>query len=928
MTSKSSTYSAALFVVLVGMGLSALGVVTYMRMSQEKVTTASKASQVYSLSSENVGATAQFSGGEGALMYDLYPSEPNKPLFKLPNVSRESVTAFISSQPTYVLSGETSQAQRLIPDTKSTVRLKGAYTDADIDAGLGGETFGLQNVDVGKSHYYYEQTRCDGIPVFGSYVNVHVNKDAEVYALSGALAQDDAVCTTSINDAQARALAEAEFEKSFSQKGVTKSSVEYVFNPAMLHLPGTTSHLSYFINVCNIADEGVSGYCHAYFVDRADGSIRYNMTMSPDAMNRYVTSGNTQRTEGSPATNNTYVDTAYDALGSAYEYFKSKFNRDSFDDRGARLQAQIVKSGLQANNCMFNGTGIVCGEIFTALDVIVHEFAHGVTLHTAGLIYQNESGALNEALSDIFASAVDSKDWTLGENSRKGALRSMQNPTQFGHPDSMVSSKFYCGTQDNGGVHINSGVFNKAYFLMSSGGSHNGCQTQGIGRDAAAAIIYKAITTYARGKSGGQYLDMYNAVNQACGDIHGASSATCANVKASMEATYMDKPSKCKGGSSSTKATCSGVTPGNPEPSKAPTGIQPTTTPSTTKIPTPTPTGTKPQTTPPLTIIPTLSPTSIGILKSSGVLKSTVSSSELWQGDVKITQESGKYVLRSEIYAKALDGTSFEERKNTGVQALLAINGIESDMQARLHRNDEVLELGSYKVTSDGRIVVEYTSDKDLSAFTTLEVYVQSAKQKTESPILVASLSSTQSDPASKYKVTLNMSLRFQGVERKPTSTQAQLVRIGVGGEDVDEIIYNKIVFTPAEGGVWNGQAVFEIPDGKTYKLLVKGPKHLQKKYCTLEPRETVPGGYVCEEEALELHTGINELDLSHVMQLAGDVNQDGRVNAADVRLVRARLGSKTAQDLTLADMNYDGIVNAMDDSLILYTLSNRPQQN
>ena len=126
----------------------------------------------------------------------------------------------------------------------------------------------------------------------------------------------------------------------------------------------------------------------------------------------------------------------------------------------------------------------------SSLDVTAHELTHAVTNLTADLEYQCQSGALNESMSDIFASNVDSDDWEIGEDLPGGALRDMANPAngdppQPAHVDDFVEmpndgSPF----NDNGGVHYNSGIPNHAYYLM----------VQSIGRKAAEQIVYRALT--------------------------------------------------------------------------------------------------------------------------------------------------------------------------------------------------------------------------------------------------------------------------------------------------------------------------------------------------------------------------------------------------------------------------------------------------
>ena len=126
----------------------------------------------------------------------------------------------------------------------------------------------------------------------------------------------------------------------------------------------------------------------------------------------------------------------------------------------------------------------------SSLDITAHELTHAVTEMTAGLEYQCQSGALNESMSDIFASNVDDDDWEIGEDLPGGAIRDMENPEDGDPPQPAHVDDFNempndgNPFNDHGGVHYNSGIPNHAYYLM----------VQAIGRDAAEAIVYRALT--------------------------------------------------------------------------------------------------------------------------------------------------------------------------------------------------------------------------------------------------------------------------------------------------------------------------------------------------------------------------------------------------------------------------------------------------
>lgn len=233
-------------------------------------------------------------------------------------------------------------------------------------------------------------------------------------------------------------------------------------------------------------------------------------------------------------------------MGIVYDYYKNVFNRNSFDNAGAQIKAS-VHVGRSYNNAYWNGTQLAFGDgdgsmfiaLSGALDVTAHEFQHAVTSKTANLIYQNESGALNEAWSDIMGTAVefyanDRPDWLMGEDiSGPGlgavALRSLADPSLMGDPDHY--SKRYVGTQDNGGVHTNSGIANKIAYLVASGGTHYGVTVQGQGVNVMEKVFYRALTTYMTSST--NYAGAKSACVQSATDLYGAGSA---QVKAVQDA--------------------------------------------------------------------------------------------------------------------------------------------------------------------------------------------------------------------------------------------------------------------------------------------------------------------------------------------------------------------------------------------------------
>jgi bacillolysin len=244
----------------------------------------------------------------------------------------------------------------------------------------------------------------------------------------------------------------------------------------------------------------------------------------------------TQLTSNNNTWNNPTAVSAHYNAGRAYEYFRQTFNRNSINGQGGAIISLIniaEEDGSAMDNAFWNGAAMFYGNgnrafnapLAKALDVAGHEMSHGVIQNTANLEYRNESGAINESFADIFGAMIDRDDWLIGEDVvnpqvfRSGALRDMSNPNNGGTRFGDISwqpahvSEQYRGQEDNGGVHINSGIPNRAYYLFA---------TQ-VGKDVAEQIYYRALTTYLVRSS--QFVDLRLAVLQAAADRHGNNSS-------------------------------------------------------------------------------------------------------------------------------------------------------------------------------------------------------------------------------------------------------------------------------------------------------------------------------------------------------------------------------------------------------------------
>ena len=241
--------------------------------------------------------------------------------------------------------------------------------------------------------------------------------------------------------------------------------------------------------------------------------------------------------------NNTFDDpslvSAHYNASTVYDYFFNTFQRNSLDGNGGSTLSvtNIKENGIDVDNAFWNGRFIGYGNGKTgfkplagSLDVAAHEFSHGIVQATAGLEYKDESGAIDESFCDIFGVLVDRDDWTLGEEVvndeyyPNGFLRSLEEPKLGDQPDN-YNDVIYLGTDiDNGGVHINSGIPNKAFYIIASS----------IGKDKAEQIYYRALTTYLTRSS--DFLDLRIGLEESAIDIYGSNSAELISVKEGLDA--------------------------------------------------------------------------------------------------------------------------------------------------------------------------------------------------------------------------------------------------------------------------------------------------------------------------------------------------------------------------------------------------------
>ncbi len=225
------------------------------------------------------------------------------------------------------------------------------------------------------------------------------------------------------------------------------------------------------------------------------------------------------------------VSAHYNA-GFCYDYYKNNFNRNAIDGNGGTIVSIINvadENGNGLDNAFWSGTAMFYGNgniVFSsplakALDVSGHEMTHGVIQSASGLKYSDESGAINESFADIFGALIDGGDWRMGEdivNTQyypSGALRDLSNPHNGGSSLNQLYyqpahySERYIGTQDNGGVHINSGIPNFAFYKFA---------TQ-VGLNKAKKVYYKTLNSYITKSA--NFVDLKAAIERAAQDLYG-----------------------------------------------------------------------------------------------------------------------------------------------------------------------------------------------------------------------------------------------------------------------------------------------------------------------------------------------------------------------------------------------------------------------
>ncbi len=399
----------------------------------------------------------------------------------------------------------------------------------------------------GTSHVRFQQ-QINGMNVYGATLVAHMrNSDSTIYAVNGEfIADNDFADTATVAAIASLQAALAANNISDYEIKDTQSELAYVVVP-----DGSTAVLAWRTLVA-YQDAGHSRLDYVY-VNASNGDLVTTHPTIHPIRNVRTYDGNSRTSlpgtldcVNEQACSDAVAQEAHDNAKATYDYYQAKFGRDSLNDNGFTLISTVHygSTSNDKNNAFWNGSQMAYGDgdgnIFSPLggsfDVVAHEFTHGITTFESDLIYSYESGAMNEALSDIFGAAasawrdgsISAETWLIGEdvytpNTPGDALRYMDDPTEDNYSRDYYPERL-TGPGDAGGVHGNSGIANLAFYLLVEGGSHPRNKTSyvvpAIGMAKAEQIFYRAQTTYLTPSS--NFQASRNATAQAAQDLYGA----------------------------------------------------------------------------------------------------------------------------------------------------------------------------------------------------------------------------------------------------------------------------------------------------------------------------------------------------------------------------------------------------------------------
>ena len=397
-----------------------------------------------------------------------------------------------------------------------------------------GASFGIANASeellltkntpraTGGSTLRYQQVYL-GVPIFAGEIIINLNADNALLSMNGEISPELSLSVTptlTTNAARETALlAVAKWKSVDVSELQTSEPLLSIYDAQLLKPSALEPSLVWRIEV---SSKQLAPIRELILIDAHTGSINLHFNQVHMAKNRQTHDGGGTDTlpgtliceEGEPfpgcAAADTDVINAHDYAGDTYDFYSTKHGRDGIDGAGGLITSTVHwDDGGSCPNAFWNGAQMIyCDGLADADDVVGHELTHGVTTNESNLLYYYQSGAINESLSDIGGEFVDltngkgdddpSVRWLLGEDLTSiGAIRDMQTPGTFGDPDRMSSGSYWTEAGDNGGVHINSGINNKAAYLMTDGDTFNSITVTGLGLDKNGGDLLRGTDQFA-----------------------------------------------------------------------------------------------------------------------------------------------------------------------------------------------------------------------------------------------------------------------------------------------------------------------------------------------------------------------------------------------------------------------------------------------
>ncbi len=424
----------------------------------------------------------------------------------------------------------------------------------------------LETDFMGFFHVVFLQL-LSGVPVFEGSVQVHINPAGEVIAykdfrlmefsvsLEPKIGGPDAVKTV------------------FEDVGPGKGTV--ILSTRLMLYRDREEQVHLVWQVESLSSKGLAG--RFYFIDAHTGELQYKFSQIRAALSRKTYSGHNKEVlpgelllEDNQAGPDEVARAAHENMATVYWYFKHRFGRDSYDDRGSPL-VSTVHFQKNFNNAFWSdhykqlvfgdGDGYRWRPLAFALDIVAHEMTHALAAYTAKFVYSEEAGALDESFADVFAVLISNRgkieEWEIGEGvytpfHEGDALRDLSDPPKYGQIDHMDNYMRLTPGElpdqyknDSGYVHINSGIPNRVAYLIIAGGTHYGISVEGIARKKAEQIYYLALTAYlcSATLSRWTFREARYAQLNACRQLYGEEGPEYAAIKNAWAAVGLGQPS-------------------------------------------------------------------------------------------------------------------------------------------------------------------------------------------------------------------------------------------------------------------------------------------------------------------------------------------------------------------------------------------------